>query len=64
MASTLQQGPGTGLVVAETGLSDVDGEVGRLVIRGHLVEDLVEHAAFEEVCGLLWTGTLAVDRKA
>jgi len=45
-----------GLVVAETGLSDVDGESGRLVIRGHLVEDLVAHAAFEEVCGLLWTG--------
>jgi len=45
-----------GVVVAETDLSDVDGELGRLVIRGHSVEDLVERAAFEEACGLLWAG--------
>jgi citrate synthase len=55
-----------GLIVAETGLSDVDGESGRLVIRGHSVEDLVEHATFEDVCGLLWTGTRpsATEREA
>ena len=42
------------LIVADTGLSDVDGESGRLVIRGHLVEALAEHATFEDVCALLW----------
>jgi citrate synthase len=44
------------VVVAHTALSDVDGEQGRLVIRGHPVEDLVERGTFEEVCGLLWDG--------
>jgi citrate synthase len=55
-----------GFIVAETGLSDVDGELGRLVIRGHSVEDLVEHATFEDVCGLLRTGTWpsAIEREA
>ena len=45
-----------GVVVAETELSDVDGEAGRLVIRGYEVEELVERATFEDVCGLLWNG--------
>ena len=43
-----------GIVVAQTALSDVDGERGRLVIRGHSVEDLVERATFEDICGLMW----------
>jgi citrate synthase len=43
-----------GIVAAETALSDVDGERGRLVIRGYTVEDLVERATFEDVCGLMW----------
>jgi citrate synthase len=42
-----------GVIVAKTGLSDVDGESGRLVIRGRHVEDLAEHATFEDVCALL-----------
>jgi len=46
------------VVVAETALSDVDGENGRLVIAGHSVEELAEKATFEDVCGLLWNGTL------
>jgi len=45
-----------GLVVAHTALSDVDGEQGRLVIRGYAVEDLVARATFEDVCGLMWDG--------
>ena len=35
------------VVVAETVLSDVDGQAGRLVIRGHSLDDLVDHASFE-----------------
>jgi citrate synthase len=38
----------------ETRLSDVDGERGRLVVAGHDIEKLAEHATFEDVCGLLW----------
>jgi citrate synthase len=47
-----------GVVVAETELSDVDGEQGTLTIRGHDVEELVGRASFEDVCGLLWHGVL------
>jgi len=43
-----------GVVVAETRLSDVDGERGRLVIAGHDVEAIAGARSFEEVCGLLW----------
>ena len=46
-----------GIIVAETALSDVDGERGKLTIRGYSVEELVERATFEEVCGLMWGGT-------
>ena len=44
------------MVVAETVLSDVDGQAGRLVIRGHSLDDLVDHASFEFVLVLLWGG--------
>jgi citrate synthase len=44
------------VVVAETILSDVDGKAGRLVIRGHSLEDLVAHASYERVLALLWEG--------
>jgi citrate synthase len=44
------------VIAAETALSDVDGEAGRLVIRGHRVEDLVGRATFEDAFGLVWTG--------
>jgi citrate synthase len=47
------------VVVAETVLSDVDGQAGRLIIRGHLLDDLVEHASFEDVVTLLWSGFFA-----
>ena len=47
-----------GVVVANTMLSDVDGERGRLVVRGHSIEELVERATFEDVCGLMWNGVL------
>ena len=45
-----------GVVVAETELSDVDGENGVLVIRGFEVEELVQSVTFEDVCALLWHG--------
>ncbi|HSB23024.1 MAG TPA: citrate/2-methylcitrate synthase, partial [Burkholderiaceae bacterium] len=47
-----------GVVVAETALSDVDGERGRLVIRGHDVERLALQHDFESACALLWDGAL------
>lgn len=47
-----------GIVVAETDLSEVDGEAGRLVISGHEVEALTGQTTFEDVCFLLWEGAL------
>lgn len=43
-----------GVVVADTRLSDVDGERGRLVIAGHDVEQLAGTVTFEDACALLW----------
>src|SRR5262245_18125322 len=45
------------VVVAETRLSLVDGAGGRLVVRGHAIEELAG-LCFEEMCGLLWDGVL------
>jgi citrate synthase len=42
-----------GVVVADTALSDVDGERGRLVIAGHDVEDWAPRATFEEAWATL-----------
>jgi citrate synthase len=43
-----------GVVVADTSLSEVDGERGRLIIAGHDVETLAGRASFEELCRDLW----------
>ena len=44
------------VVVAETVLSDVDGQAGKLVIRGYSLDELVANATYEEVVTLLWEG--------
>lgn len=45
-----------GIAVAETRLSHVDGEGGRLLIGGYPVEELAPQARFEEVLHVLWYG--------
>jgi citrate synthase len=47
-----------GVLVAESELSDIDGDEGRLVYRGYAIEDLAHEATYEEVLYLLWHGTL------
>jgi citrate synthase len=47
-----------GVVVADTELSEVDGEHGRLVLRGHSIEELAPRETFEHVAALLWQGAL------
>jgi citrate synthase len=47
-----------GVVVANTEMSDVDGQIGRLTVRGYDIEELAGHATFEEVTYLLWHGAL------
>jgi citrate synthase len=45
-----------GVVAAETSLSLVDGQNGRLIIAGFPLEDIAAKASFEEICYLLWQG--------
>jgi citrate synthase len=45
-----------GVIAAETALSHVDGERGRLLYRGYRIGDLVEHGTYPAVANLLWTG--------
>lgn len=52
-----------GVVAATTRLSHVDGERGELVIAGFPVEELAEHATFEETTWLLWHGDLPSARQ-
>ena len=48
-----------GVVVANTRLSEVDGERGQLIIAGRHVEQLAGQVSFEEICALLWGGEAA-----
>jgi citrate synthase len=41
-----------GVIAADTRLSDVDGERGRLILAGHDVEELARHAGFEGAAAL------------
>ncbi len=45
-----------GVTVAETLLSDVDGENGILIVGGYNIEDIAFDRSFEDICWLLWTG--------
>ncbi len=42
-----------GVTVASTKISDVQGEAGKLIYRGYLIQDLAEKASFEEIVYLL-----------
>ena len=50
-----------GVLVAESSLSSIDGEVGRLIYRGYDIEDLAQEASYEEVLYLLWEGELPTE---
>jgi citrate synthase len=47
-----------GVVVAETALSEIDGENGRLIYVGYDIADIAAHTSYEEVAYLLWHGHL------
>jgi len=44
------------IVAADTVLSDVDGQAGRLIIRGRSLDELAGRSTYEEVTELLWDG--------
>jgi citrate synthase len=47
-----------GVLVAESSLSFIDGDEGKLSYRGYTIDDLARNASFEEVVYLLWHGEL------
>lgn len=47
------------VVAAETVLSEVDGQAGRLIIRGHSLDEIAGRIAYEDVVRLLWDGFFA-----
>jgi len=47
-----------GVIAAPTAICTIDGAEGRLIYRGYSIEDLTEHATFEEVVYLLWESEL------
>ncbi|MDP1961659.1 MAG: citrate/2-methylcitrate synthase, partial [Reyranella sp.] len=51
-----------GVIVADTVMSEVDGEAGRLIVRGHAIEELVATRGFEGVAALLWEGFAPSDQ--
>ncbi len=53
-----------GVIAAETVLSDVDGQAGRLVIRGREVADLAARARFEEAVALVFDGFFEPEAEA
>ncbi len=48
-------------MAAETVLSHVDGEAGRLIIRGHDLESLAGRSSFEDAVAVLWRDLAPVD---
>lgn len=47
-----------GVVAAATNIAEVDGEHGKLTLRGYDISELSGRASFEEVAYLLWHGEL------
>ena len=50
-----------GIAIAKTQISNIDGEKGRLIYRGVLIEDAVKNHCFEDVVHLLWKGAFPND---
>ncbi|WP_028401415.1 citrate synthase/methylcitrate synthase [Ectobacillus panaciterrae] len=51
------------IVAAETAISLVDGENGRLIYRGYDVKELALNFSFEEIAYLIWYGYLPGDQE-
>ncbi len=50
-----------GVVAAATNIAEVDGEKGRLTLRGYDISELAGNVSFEEVAYLLWHGKLPTE---
>ena len=62
LMDTLTYSPGLkGVIAAETRLSHIDGENGRLIIGGYPLEEIAPHATYEDMLYLLWHDRLPAD---
>jgi citrate synthase len=52
-----------GIVAAETKLSDVRGQEGRLIYAGYDIDELAGNVSYEEVVHLLWHGRLPTQKE-
>jgi citrate synthase len=52
-----------GVVSHATQLSEVDGQAGRLIVRGYDIRELAGNTSFEEAAYLLWYGDLPTRRQ-
>ncbi len=57
MADELKKGL-RGVLVAESEMSYIDGDAGKLIYRGYDIEELARETTYEEVLYLLWEGQL------
>jgi citrate synthase len=58
--ASVAESPAPGVIVTESAVSSIIE--GRLAYRGYPIEELVEHATFEDACLLLWDGERAAAR--
>lgn len=52
-----------GIVAAETAISQVDGENGKLLYRGYDIKEILKNASFEQAAYLLWHGDFPDERQ-
>ncbi|HEY2420093.1 MAG TPA: citrate/2-methylcitrate synthase, partial [Neobacillus sp.] len=52
-----------GIVAAETLISHIDGENGKLFYRGYEIREIIKNFSFEEVAYLLWFGVFPNDEQ-
>ena len=52
-----------GVVVGQSRLSWIDGANGELIYGGYDIDDLARNTTFEEVCYLLWNGSLPTQQQ-
>jgi citrate synthase len=62
---SIQSYPGLeGISIGDSCISWVDGQKGRLIYRGHLIQSITPHHTYEDVVHLLWHGSFPDDSHA
>lgn len=62
MSDELQKGL-RGVLVAESEMSYIDGDAGKLIYRGYDIEELAQEATYEEILYMLWESRLPTQKE-